>query len=136
MHPDDQHRPSGYVCPVTSKDGTLSRSRSSGRGEEDNSEWRQAIERRQLASELQLKLSPGDRKIKRRKRDTTHPGFNIRASLSSAFKRPSSKFKARTRINISWDNRSYPRSVQREATEPHTPCLELSVRKAQTLLIF
>ena len=34
---------------------TLSRSRSSGRGEEDNSEWRQAIERRQLASERQLK---------------------------------------------------------------------------------
>ncbi|KAL6346561.1 hypothetical protein AAG906_000179 [Vitis piasezkii] len=30
-------------------------SRSSGRGEEDNSEWRQAIEKRQLASERQLK---------------------------------------------------------------------------------
>ncbi|RVW59041.1 hypothetical protein CK203_106728 [Vitis vinifera] len=30
---------------------TPSRSRSSGRREEDNSEWRQAIERRQLASE-------------------------------------------------------------------------------------
>ncbi|RVX18118.1 hypothetical protein CK203_004150 [Vitis vinifera] len=34
---------------------TPSRSRSSGRGEEDNSEWHQAIERRQLASERQLK---------------------------------------------------------------------------------
>ena len=34
---------------------TPSRSRSSGKGEEDNSEWRQAIERRQLASERQLK---------------------------------------------------------------------------------
>ncbi|RVW88480.1 hypothetical protein CK203_043865 [Vitis vinifera] len=33
---------------------TPSRSRSSGRGEEDNSEWRRAIERRQLASERQL----------------------------------------------------------------------------------
>ncbi|RVW62167.1 hypothetical protein CK203_062585 [Vitis vinifera] len=33
---------------------TPSRSRSSGRGEEDNSEWRQAIERRQLANERQL----------------------------------------------------------------------------------
>ncbi|RVW31288.1 hypothetical protein CK203_100320 [Vitis vinifera] len=32
-----------------------SRSRSSGRREEDNFEWRQAIERRQLASERQLK---------------------------------------------------------------------------------
>ncbi|RVW23744.1 hypothetical protein CK203_100825 [Vitis vinifera] len=37
------------------KMATTSRSRSSGRGEEDNSEWRQAIERRQLASERQLK---------------------------------------------------------------------------------
>ncbi|RVW58084.1 hypothetical protein CK203_115211 [Vitis vinifera] len=34
---------------------TPSQSRSSGREEEDNSEWRQAIERRQLASERQLK---------------------------------------------------------------------------------
>ncbi|RVW62293.1 hypothetical protein CK203_061558 [Vitis vinifera] len=34
---------------------TPSRSQSSGRGEEDNFEWRQAIERRQLASEKQLK---------------------------------------------------------------------------------
>ncbi|KAL6314413.1 hypothetical protein AAG906_022496 [Vitis piasezkii] len=58
----------------------------------------------------------GDRKIKRRKRCITHPGFNIRASSSSAFKRPSSKLKARTRINISWNNRSYPRSMQREAS--------------------
>ena len=33
---------------------TPSRSRSSGRGEEDNSEWRRAIERRQLVSERQL----------------------------------------------------------------------------------
>ena len=33
---------------------TPSRSRSSGRGEEDNSEWCQAIERRQLANERQL----------------------------------------------------------------------------------
>ncbi|RVW79192.1 hypothetical protein CK203_045180 [Vitis vinifera] len=33
---------------------TPSRNRSSGRGEEDNSEWRQAIERRQSASERQL----------------------------------------------------------------------------------
>ncbi|RVW32193.1 hypothetical protein CK203_080082 [Vitis vinifera] len=36
---------------------TPSRSRSSGRGEDDNFEWRLAIERRQLASERQLKLS-------------------------------------------------------------------------------
>ena len=35
---------------------TPSRIRSSGRREEDNFEWRQAIERRQLASERQLKV--------------------------------------------------------------------------------
>ncbi|RVW47931.1 hypothetical protein CK203_096800 [Vitis vinifera] len=34
---------------------TPSQSRSSGRGEEDNLEWRQAIEKRQLASEKQLR---------------------------------------------------------------------------------
>ncbi|RVX00892.1 hypothetical protein CK203_026442 [Vitis vinifera] len=34
---------------------TPSQSRSSGRGEDDNYEWRQTIERRQLASERQLK---------------------------------------------------------------------------------
>ena len=37
------------------KMATPSRSRSSGRGEDDNFEWRLAIERRQLASERQLK---------------------------------------------------------------------------------
>ncbi|RVW67556.1 hypothetical protein CK203_062350 [Vitis vinifera] len=37
------------------KMATPSRSQSSGRGEEDNFEWRKAIERRQLASEKQLK---------------------------------------------------------------------------------
>ncbi|RVW76216.1 hypothetical protein CK203_048907 [Vitis vinifera] len=37
------------------KMATPSQSRSSGRGEDDNFEWRLAIERRQLASERQLK---------------------------------------------------------------------------------
>ena len=37
------------------KMATPSRSRSSGKGEEDNFDWRQTIERRQLASERQLK---------------------------------------------------------------------------------
>ncbi|RVW59826.1 hypothetical protein CK203_098466 [Vitis vinifera] len=98
---------------------TPSRSRSSGRGGEDDFEWRQTIKKRQLASETTTKSSTlGDRKIERRKRCITHPGFNIRASLTTAFKGPSSKLKAstRTRINISWDNRSYPRSMQREAS--------------------
>ena len=53
----------GAVCGNTksliqspAKMATTSRSRSSGRGEEDNSEWHQAIERRQLASERQLQV--------------------------------------------------------------------------------
>ncbi|RVW55179.1 hypothetical protein CK203_066949 [Vitis vinifera] len=33
---------------------------------------------------------PGDRKVERRKRCTTHPGFNIRASSTSTFEGPSS----------------------------------------------
>ena len=49
----------GAVCgkitdSVTSKDDHTSRSHSSGKGEEDNSEWRRAIEIRQLASERKL----------------------------------------------------------------------------------
>ncbi|RVW72939.1 hypothetical protein CK203_053121 [Vitis vinifera] len=52
----------GAVCGKISliqspaKMATPSQSRSSGRGEDDNSEWRRAIERRQLASERQLKV--------------------------------------------------------------------------------
>ncbi|RVW53140.1 hypothetical protein CK203_080640 [Vitis vinifera] len=51
----------GAICGKTSliqspaKIATLSQSRSFGKGEEDHSEWRRAIERRQLASERQLK---------------------------------------------------------------------------------
>ncbi|RVW36645.1 hypothetical protein CK203_072894 [Vitis vinifera] len=49
----------GAVCgkvadSVTNKDGHIFRSRSSRKEEEDNFEWRRAIERRQLASERQL----------------------------------------------------------------------------------
>ncbi|RVX12418.1 hypothetical protein CK203_011745 [Vitis vinifera] len=52
---------------------TPSQSRSSGREEEDNHEWRQAIEKRQLASEKTAKSSPpGDGEVKGRKRCVTH----------------------------------------------------------------
>ncbi|RVW22159.1 hypothetical protein CK203_097140 [Vitis vinifera] len=97
---------------------------SSGRGEDDNFEWRLAIERRQLASEKTAESSPlGDRKIERRKRCVTHPSFNIRASSTSAFEGPSSKLKASTRtgINISWDNRSYPGACNVRPHEPRMP---------------
>ncbi|RVW82586.1 hypothetical protein CK203_047092 [Vitis vinifera] len=46
---------SGCLFAVTSKDGYTFQSRSSGGGEENNLEWRQAIEKRQLASEKQLR---------------------------------------------------------------------------------
>ena len=67
--------------------------------------------------------TPRDKKIERRKRCITHPGLDIRASSTSAFKEPSSKFEAstRTRINISWDNRSYPRACNVRPHEPHMP---------------
>ncbi|RVW14328.1 hypothetical protein CK203_099081 [Vitis vinifera] len=56
---------------------------------------------------------PRDRKIKRRKRGITHPGFNIKAP-----------------------RRVIPEACNVRPHKPHTPYLELSVRKAQTLLIF
>ncbi|RVW71626.1 hypothetical protein CK203_052649 [Vitis vinifera] len=66
---------------------TPSQSRSSGREEEDNHEWRQAIEKRQLASEKTAKSSPpGDGEVKGRKRCVTHSSLNIRTSSSSALK--------------------------------------------------
>ncbi|RVW74920.1 hypothetical protein CK203_049935 [Vitis vinifera] len=97
---------------------TPSQSRSSSRGVEDNLEWRLAIEGDSGKRKTTKSSPPGDRKIERRKRCVTHPGLNIGASLTSAFKGPSSKLKASTRtgINISWDNRSYPRSMQRKTS--------------------
>ncbi|RVW26963.1 hypothetical protein CK203_098769 [Vitis vinifera] len=71
---------------------------------------------------------PGDRKIKRRKRGITHPGFNIRASSSLAFKRPSSKLKAKTRVNISWDSWSSPRNRQPKRQRDRKSQLSNSMR--------
>ena len=44
-----------FLIQSLAKMATPSRSRSFGKGEEDNFEWRQTIEKRQLASERQLK---------------------------------------------------------------------------------
>ncbi|RVW26186.1 hypothetical protein CK203_107513 [Vitis vinifera] len=106
---------------------TPSQSRSSGREEEDNHEWRQAIEKRQLAERKTAKSSPpGDGEVKGRKRCVTHSSLNIRTSSSSVLKRSSGKLKARARINISWVNRSCPRNIQRKGPMSHAhPCLEL-----------
>ncbi|RVW61780.1 hypothetical protein CK203_066315 [Vitis vinifera] len=91
---------------------TPSRSRSSGRREEDNFEWRQTIERRQLARERQLKALLQETERLREKNVVLRIQATTSWPLVVAFKRPSSKLKVRTRINLSWDNRSYPRSMQ------------------------
>ncbi|RVW83008.1 hypothetical protein CK203_042425 [Vitis vinifera] len=70
----------------------------------------------------------GDSKIKRRKRGAMHPGFIYGASPSSAFKRSSSKLKARTRVNISWDNRSHPRNMQLKRQRDRKSQLSNSMR--------
>ena len=97
------------------KMATPSRSRSSGRGEEDNSKWRQVIERRQLASERQLKALLQETERLREENAI----LRIQASTSRPPRHqhsPGSKLKAKTKVNISWDSGSYPRNVQREAT--------------------
>ncbi|RVW60098.1 hypothetical protein CK203_086550 [Vitis vinifera] len=55
----------------------------------------------------------GDRKVKRRKRGATHPGFIDGASPSRAFERSDGKLKARTRVDMPWDSKSHPRNQQR-----------------------
>ncbi|RVW24839.1 hypothetical protein CK203_105104 [Vitis vinifera] len=79
---------------------------------------------------------PGDRKIKRRKRGTTHPGFNIGASSSSAFERPGSKLRPEPESIILGQRRSYPRTYNVGHMSHTCPCLELPMRKARTPLIF
>ncbi|RVW84777.1 hypothetical protein CK203_046657 [Vitis vinifera] len=74
---------------------TPSQSRSSGRGEDDNFEVAPSHRKETVGKRKTAKSSPpGDRKIERRKRCVTHPGFNIRASSTSTFEGPSSKLKA------------------------------------------
>ena len=66
---------------------TPSQSRSSGRGEEGNSEWRQAIERRQLASERQLKVLLQETEILREEKTV----LRIQASTSGPPRRQRSR---------------------------------------------
>ncbi|RVW71180.1 hypothetical protein CK203_054413 [Vitis vinifera] len=101
---------------------TPSQSRSSGREEEDNHEWRQAIEKRQLASEKQLKaLLQEHGEVKGRKRCVTHSSLNIRTSSSSALKRPGGKLKTRARIiYLGQQELSQERTTQ-GPIEPRTP---------------
>ncbi|RVX03892.1 hypothetical protein CK203_021791 [Vitis vinifera] len=102
---------------------TPSRSRSSGRGEDDILNGVKPSKERVGKRTTTESSPPGDRKIERRKRCITHPGFNIRASSTSAFKGPSSKLKAstRTRINISWTTGAIPGACNVRPHEPRTP---------------
>ncbi|KAL6344100.1 hypothetical protein AAG906_027873 [Vitis piasezkii] len=93
---------------------TPSQSQSSGRGEEDNFEWRQAIEKDNGKRETIESSPPGDRKVERRKRCITHSGLNVRASSSSAFKRPGGKLEASRSIYHGSQELSV--SIQRKAS--------------------
>ncbi|RVW72853.1 hypothetical protein CK203_057181 [Vitis vinifera] len=64
---------------------------------------------------------PGDRKIKRRKRGITHPGFNIRASSSLAFKRPSSKLRPKPESIYPGTVGALLETGNVRPHEPHTP---------------
>ncbi|RVW88561.1 hypothetical protein CK203_033018 [Vitis vinifera] len=66
---------------------TPSQSRSSGKEKEDNSEWRQVIERRQLASERQLKALFQETEILREENVVLH----IQASTSMPPRRQHSR---------------------------------------------
>ncbi|RVX01432.1 hypothetical protein CK203_017588 [Vitis vinifera] len=101
---------------------TPSQSRSSGREQEDNSEWRRAIERRQLASERQLKALFQETERLREENAV----LCIQASTSGPprlqrSRGPGSKLKVRTRVNISWDSGSYPETYNVRPHEPYTP---------------
>ncbi|RVX00852.1 hypothetical protein CK203_026450 [Vitis vinifera] len=51
----------------------------------------------------------------------THSSLNVSPPRRQRFKRPGGKLKARTRINISWVNRSCPRTYNARPHEPRTP---------------
>ncbi|RVW17426.1 hypothetical protein CK203_094140 [Vitis vinifera] len=74
-----------------------------------------AIEKRQLASEKQLRALLQETERLREENAV----LRIQASTSGPPRRqrsrPGGKLKARARINISWVNRSCPRSIQRKA---------------------
>ncbi|RVW83422.1 hypothetical protein CK203_038886 [Vitis vinifera] len=63
---------------------------------------------------------PGDRKL-REENACAISRLHRRGLPSSAFKRPGSKLKARTRVNIPWDSGAIPETGNVRPHEPHTP---------------
>ncbi|RVW34642.1 hypothetical protein CK203_117709 [Vitis vinifera] len=107
---------------------TPSRSRSSGRGEEDNSEWRQAIERRQLASERQLKALLQETERLREENAV----LRIQASTSRPPRCQHSRGQVanagQNQNQYILDNKSYPRSMQPKRQRDRRSQLSNSMR--------
>ncbi|RVW58048.1 hypothetical protein CK203_106956 [Vitis vinifera] len=93
-------------------------------GEDDNFEWRLAIERRQLASERQLKaLLQETEKLREEKRCVMHPGFNIGGPSTSAFEGPSSKLRPQQEPESIYPGTTgaIPGACDARPHEPRTP---------------
>ncbi|RVW34060.1 hypothetical protein CK203_099345 [Vitis vinifera] len=118
---------------------TPSQSRSSGRGEEDDFEWRQTIEKRQLASERQLKaLLQETERLKEE-----NAVLRIQASTSGPPRRQGSRGQVANSRPQQEPESIYPGTTGaipgacNVSLMSHTHlCPELPVRKAQTLLTF
>ncbi|RVW39809.1 hypothetical protein CK203_074594 [Vitis vinifera] len=115
---------------------TPSQSRSSGREEEDNHEWRQAIEKRQLASEKQLRALLQETERLREENAV----LRIQASTSGPPRRQRSKGQvANSRPEpesiYPGSTGAVPGSTTQGPMSHAHPCLELPVRKAQIPLI-
>ncbi|RVW31045.1 hypothetical protein CK203_093520 [Vitis vinifera] len=117
---------------------TPSRSQSSGKGVDDNFEWRQTIERRQLASERQLKALLQETERLREENVVLRIQLQHQGLLDVSIQRPSSKLKASTRtgINISWDNRAIPGACNVRPHEPRTPMPRVPREESSDLLTF
>ncbi|RVW68778.1 hypothetical protein CK203_060953 [Vitis vinifera] len=93
---------------------TPSQSRSSGKGEEDHSEWHRAIKEDSWQSERQLQALLQETKNLREENAVLRiQASSNGASPSPAFERPDGKLKAGTRVNYTLDSKSHPRNQQR-----------------------
>ncbi|RVW70507.1 hypothetical protein CK203_056144 [Vitis vinifera] len=109
---------------------TPSQSRSSGREEEDNHEWRQAIEKRQLASEKQLRaLLQETERLREEKRCVTHSSLNIRTSSSSALKGQVANSRPEPESIYPGSTGAVPGTYNARPHEPRTPMPRAPVRK-------
>ncbi|KAL6322582.1 hypothetical protein AAG906_009894 [Vitis piasezkii] len=114
---------------------TPSQSQSSGRGGEDDFKWRQAIEKRQLASEKQLKALLHETERLREENAV----LRIQASTSGPPRRQRSRGQVANSCraeSIYPSRRLFQGHITQGLMSHIHLCLELPVRKAQTQLIF